>query len=246
MFNIETVPKFLVKEEQYKSIDIVKNNPFTYVLYCNGHKWMTHDQHSYREIKEMYSSYDMAYGDVVISGLGFGILSLWLCSKDSVKSVTVYEISADLIDVFIKNNDVPEKLIIKNLDINLLKTDEEYDCLFLDHYEQQQLSWRLKNMTEIANKIPNHKVFWAWSIEEIYVKFMYELTDEQLFGSFLYSNPINFFDKWEFFRSNFLQIKTLLNLDFEKLNDYIYTYYDRPGHSTSLSSIDLPTKLETL
>ena len=106
MFDLTTVPQVTIKEINYKDIDVVKESdrPQTYKLFNKGIQWMYLDKYTNKEIKEFYSSYDMAYGDVVISGFGFGILACWLASKPEVTSVTVLEMSQDVYDIFLMNN----------------------------------------------------------------------------------------------------------------------------------------------
>ena len=111
MFDLRTVPEVVIKAITYNDVDIVKdlNRPNTYRLFNKGLQWNLLDRYTNKQIKEMYSSYDMAYGDVIISGFGFGILACWLASKPEVTSVTVLEVSQDVYDVFLMNNELPDK-----------------------------------------------------------------------------------------------------------------------------------------
>lgn len=231
MFDINTVPSFIIKEQSYKDIEIMKLNADSYILYNNGLQWMTLNCHNNKQIKEMYSLYDLAYGDVILSGLGFGILPLWIANKPGINTVTVYEISQDLIDIFLNNNECPSNLIIKNENINTVKTDKKYDCILLDHYELQHFDWRMNNMRDIVKNIPNHTVFWSWSIEDIHARVSYNLTQEQLFKSHLFFHIVDFSTKWPNFKDNVLKISSLPNLSDRKINEYIYTYYDCIGYS---------------
>jgi spermidine synthase len=106
MFDLKTVPQVVIKEISYNDIDIVLDptRPKTYRLLNKGNQWMMFDKYTNKELKEFYSQYDMAYGDVLVSGLGFGALSCWLASKPEVTSVTVLEISQDVYDIFLMNN----------------------------------------------------------------------------------------------------------------------------------------------
>lgn len=92
-----------------------------YRLYIGAKQWMALDMNNKNEINEFYSSYDLSYGDVLLSGLGFGILAQWIASKPEVKSVTVVEFSQDVVDMFLKNNKLHEKIKLVVEDIGLYK-----------------------------------------------------------------------------------------------------------------------------
>ncbi len=246
MFDLKTVPKVVVKEISYKDIDISlsPHRPRTYNLFNKGIQWMAYDQYTNKQIKELYSSYDLAYGDVIVSGLGFGILACWLASKPEVTSVTVLEMSQSVYDIFLMNNKLPDKVKVIITDASEYKTDRKFDCLFLDHYEGNTIEWVFKDMQKIVNNLPNHKIFWFWSLEEKYVEFMFGINHKTLDQTLLWESYIDFYSKYSEFKNIFLTIKTFPDFDRNKLNEYIYTYYDRLGYSTSLSPIDSPTKLE--
>jgi hypothetical protein len=220
-YNKSTVPNFNIKANSKGSIDIEESFE-GFVLHNDGNPWMTVSKHSDGQIKELYSSYDLAYGDVLVSGLGFGILALWLCNKPEVKSVTVLEISQDVIDLFLDINDVPKNLNIINYNINEYNTDNFYDCLLLDHYEKQNLSWRLKNMSTICNKI-KHDVFWGWSLEQIYLSKIYKinsLVDLKM--------ETDLSMGWDHFvTESFPNEINLKNISSNKINEYVYTYFNK-------------------
>ncbi len=236
MFDLKTVPQIVIKEISYNDIDIVKElrRPDTYRLFNKGLQWNLLDRYTNKEIKEFYSSYDMAYGDVVVSGFGFGVLACWLASKPEVTSVTVLEISKDVYDIFLMNNRLPDKVNVIITDASEYKTDKHFDCLFLDHYEKDSSDWVFRDVKKIVGNLPNHDVFWFWSLEEKYAEAMFGLTPDQLTQTFLWEFPVDFYDKYDEFRNNFLNIKTLPNLSRGKFNEYVYTYFDRLGYSVSI------------
>ncbi len=238
MFNLQSVPSVNIKLGNYGDIDIINpslTNTHTIWLLNKGIRWMMLNTHTNREIKEFYASYDLAYGDVIISGLGFGILSSWLASKPEVKSVKVIEISKDIVDIYLQNNTLPEKVSIEVADISAYKTSQKYDCLFLDHYETQHTDWVFKDIKNIVKNIPNHDVFWFWSLEEHYTRSCYGLEQEQLNGTFLYFNTFDFFTKWEEFKTEILPVNTLPSISSTQINNYIYTYYDRIGYGSIIN-----------
>lgn len=230
MFDILTLPKFNIVESKSNSIKITFDGNNNYSLFNDETLWMTYNAHTNISIKQMYSSYDLAYGDVLVSGLGFGIFALWIANKPGVKSVTVYEISKDVIDIFLKNNEIPKNINIKNGNIQDLITDSHYDCILLDHYELQPLDWRIEDMLKISKNIPNHELLWFWSLESIYTEMAYGLEYGDLYGTFLYFNAVDFNEAWEEFRLNTLKAKTIPKLNKFKINEYVYTYYDRLGY----------------
>jgi hypothetical protein len=230
MYNNETLPKFNISPTVVNKVKIDFDGNSNYSLSCDDSLWMTYNSHNNISIKQMYSSYDLAYGDVLVSGLGFGIVALWIASKPEVKTVTVYEISKDVIDIFLKNNLIPKNLIIKNQNINDLISNIHYDCILLDHYELEPLQYRIDNMSKISKNIPNHNTIWFWSLESIFTEFSYSLKFEELYGNFLYYNLVDFYQEWESFRSNVLKVETIPKLSQYKINEYVYTYYDRIGY----------------
>jgi len=229
----ESVPNFVIKESSSGPIDIIDHGNY-FELYNNGHSWMVHNKEEDCSIKEMYSSYDLAHGDVLISGLGFGILALWLCNKPEVNSVTVIEISKDVIKIFKDYNLIPDKLTIINDDIITYNTDKKYDSLLLDHYNSQSLDWRIKDMNRICSRI-KHKHFWSWSLENIYLSKMYPNTKADQNSSrykILVESEGDITVLWSEFIDKFLpKEKELKNLPNYKLNDYLYNYFDKYGQS---------------
>jgi hypothetical protein len=213
-----SLPDFNIKESVLNNAKITYKDG-TYFLYNNDDKWMTLTKSDYHQVAELYSSYDQAYGDVLISGLGFGILPLWVCNKKEVTSVTVIEISQDVIDLFLLSNDIPNKMNIINKDISTLITEKKYDSLLLDHYEGTDLSGMLKNMEQICNKI-NHKVFWAWSLEMAYLAEFFDIKDKDLFML----KPDLSINWKKFVKKNLPNEKHLLEISNKTINDYLYTY----------------------
>lgn len=228
-YKFNTVPFFTIKESSSGPIDIIDHGD-RFALYNNGDKWMAYQKGTDIEIKEMYSSYDLAYGDVLVSGLGFGILALWLCRKPEVNSVTVVEMSEDVIKLFKESNECPDKLTIINDNMVTYTTEKYYDVLLLDHYERQTYGWRLKDMGRICNRI-KHKDFWAWSLESIYLFSMYEdIENKRGFdfdkvvtehGNDLSTNWVGFIDKF------FPEEKSLKMISSDKINEYVYHFFNR-------------------
>jgi hypothetical protein len=229
-FDPRSVPDFKIQEITLGPVEVVLEND-AYALYNNGIQWMVYSPLTNQEIKELYSSYDLAYGDVLLTGLGFGILALWLCNKPEVKSVTVVEKFSEVIEIFKKINDIPDNLTIINDDASMFATDKKYDVLLLDHYETQNFDWRLRDMQKVCDAI-KHDVFWAWSLDEAYMFKTYKLDKYALHSAI--ENYQHFLDienmtsGWkDFVKKYFPNEKSLLDIDDRQLEDYIYGHYNK-------------------
>ena len=221
MYNPSSVPPVEIKVASSGPIDIIDHGQQV-ILYNNGDRWMVFNKENNKEIHEMYSSYDLAYGDVLVSGLGFGILALWLCNKPEVSSVTVVEISEDVIKLFKDANVVPEKLKIINDNMVTYNTDIEYDVLLLDHYERQLHDWILKDMAKICGRI-KHKKFWSWALEFLYLSQMYNEEDIEII---IDKNGNDLSNYWSEFVDKFLPQEIMLkNITNDKINEYIYSFF---------------------
>lgn len=231
MFDISTLPYICIEEDQINNFKISKINNNTFVLSNKDKQLMTYGKWHNIQAKELYSSYDLAKGNVALSGLGFGVLALWVANKPGVKTVTVFENSQEIIHMFLKHNICPYNLKIVCADINEIVTDEHYDCLFLDHYEKEDTLTKYMNMSTICENIPNHDIFWAWSLEKEYIKLMYRLSDYFMLDHDLTRNIIDFSEKWEDFIKNVFPLKNIPKLNNSKINEYIYTYFDKIGYT---------------
>lgn len=219
-FDLNLVPKIRISPDSEDNVDIVKSF-IHYLLYVNGQRQMVLNLYSSKEIKEMYSCYDLAYGDVLLSGLGFGILPLWIAQKPTVKSVTVVEISESVKNLFLKRNKLPDNVSIVIEDFDNFKTDKYYDCVIPDHYEQNYYKYRIKQLQNIAKNIPNHKLFWCWSMEWLYIRSIFNKENVE---SFVFDKD-NVSGKWKDFKK-IMGIDTIPDLDDKTLNKYVYTYCD--------------------
>jgi len=105
----------------------VSNN--SYVLKEKDKVWMTTN---IRDIENLSSQFIGVKGDVCVSGLGLGVVTTILNISKDVTSVTVYEISKEVIALYLDTELPKNKVTIVNDSIeNATKT---YDYLCLDHY----------------------------------------------------------------------------------------------------------------
>lgn len=198
-----------------------------FVLYENDQFWMNFSKNNDTVIKQLYSSYDLAYGNVLVSGLGFGILALWLCSKPEVLNVTVIEYSKDVIKLFKDSNNIPDKLNIIHMDVRNYDTDTEYDAILLDHYEKETFDFILDDIKKISNKI-KHKNMWAWPLEEMYLFKMYANKNHMAVHDLVDKCDKDFSSLWNDFIDKFFpEEEVLKNISNHKLNEYIYTYFNK-------------------
>lgn len=103
--------------------------PGTYaVLYNNGSVIMSDTW------LERYTNLDIireANGHVLIAGLGVGLILTRILDKPDVESVTVVELSVDVISL-VAPHYVHPKLWITNADIYKWQTEEKYDTIYFD------------------------------------------------------------------------------------------------------------------
>lgn len=162
MFDIKSVPKIVIREGSVGKVSILKDDK-SYALFVDGEQWMFVNTKTNVELREFYSSYDLAEGNVLLSGFGFGILPQWIASKESVKSVTVVESSQEVIDLFNANNTLNPKIKIVISDIRQYQDDNSYDWAIFDHYELNRIP--TKEDFDLLSTNLNFKNLWFWSLE---------------------------------------------------------------------------------
>jgi hypothetical protein len=221
--DIKTIPPVVIEPGTYGQITIESDENY-YYLKQGDVIWHQYTIPNMREYLEQWSSYDIAYGDVLLTGFGFGQIATWLASKTEVKSITVIEISQDVVDAFLKNNTMPDNVTVIIADANFFNTDKKYDCIIFDHIPNGSFEASFyKELTAVAKKI-QHDLFWFWSIEHYYLKFYYGITDIHIqFGNIDYSK-FDFGRSWEKLRS-VLDMPSIPRLPKSKLDSYINSYF---------------------
>jgi len=145
----------------------IERKEVSYALTIDGVEWMRFDD-SYISREQLYTCYDLAYGKVLLTGFGFGVLADWIASKDNVTEVHVIEKYPDVIECFLKNNKMSNKVKVIIADASEYRSDESYDCIFIDHYEILPLSEVSKEISKVSKNMPNYSIIWGWQLEEIY------------------------------------------------------------------------------
>jgi hypothetical protein len=222
MFDKKSIPEITITPAKIGDFSITKEGN-SYFLHKNQAQLMHLKVKSLREYKEQYACYDLAYGDVLITGLGFGMIATWLAAKPEVTSVKVIEFSQEVIDLFTSSNPVPEKITIELGDAKTYTTNDKFDCIFLDHFPDNSNKPIYEEVLTISKNIPNHDVLWFWSLEKWYLENYYGFT----FYVFLTNppdlEPLDLYEQWQRFRSD-ISVLTIPTLDTAKVKEYIYTY----------------------
>lgn len=197
-----------------------------YTLRYKGVQWMQTNKDFLHPKDVFYSQYDVAHGNVFITGLGFGILTKAVSEKPEVTSVTVLELEQDVIDAFFLNNSLNSKVEIIQGDASKYESDVKYDCLLPDHYELQSIDWIIKDMNSIAKRV-KHDVFWPWPIEELFLEKTYpretwQLNGPNSIGDLMANNSDNLQKKWKtFIKEYFNNNKYLLAIEKSSLILYL-------------------------
>jgi hypothetical protein len=223
--DIKTIPPVVIESGIYGCVEIERKGNYYYLKH-SGIKWNIYTIPNMREYHEQWSGYDLAYGDVLISGFGFGQIATWLASKPEVKSVTVIEKCEDIVTAFLANNIMPSNVTVVIDDANTYSTDKKYDCIIYDHIANGTHKPDFyKNICSAAKNI-KHDVFWFWSLEFYYAKYYYGMNSEHM-----YYNPIDFL-QFDFSRSwqklrQVLDMPTIPNLSKDKIDSYMKSFFLR-------------------
>lgn len=222
MFDKNTIPEVTVTPAKIGDFSITKEGN-EFFLRKNEAQLMQLNVKSLREYKEQYACYDLAYGDVLITGLGFGMLATWLASKPEVTSIKVIEFHQEVIDLFISTNTVDDKITIELGDAKNYTTNDKFDCVFLDHFPDHSSEPIYQEVLTISKNIPNHNVLWFWSLEKWYLQDYCGFSFLLFLSSPPDLEPLNLYEQWQRFRSD-VSVLSIPMLDAAKLKEYLYTY----------------------
>lgn len=135
-----------------------------YGLYINDEQWTAYDPNKPTDLKNLLPSFNMAHGDCVLSGFGFGFLPNMLAKKPSVKSIKVYEINSEVIELNREIQNIDPRIEIINDSIHNYE-GHTADCVLLDHYEFMPDHLVIEEVRSIAKKNTQNIVWW-WNAEK--------------------------------------------------------------------------------
>lgn len=93
-----------------------------------------------------------AHGDVLIGGLGIGMIILAIQNKEKVNSVTIIEKSQDVIDMVANQLPFNSKVRIICDDVFTYKPDRKYDCIYMDIWNYINSDVYQKEMKPLKRK----------------------------------------------------------------------------------------------
>ncbi|MBU4347707.1 hypothetical protein KJ586_03845 [Patescibacteria group bacterium] len=135
----------------------VKNHKF---LFLDDYLWMwdlPHEQELQRDIAKQ------AFGDVLVAGYGFGIVTKFLIENPKVTSVTTVEKYPEVIDKMKEFGPIYGKIIIG--DFNDIPENKKFDCVIGDTWAEidQLFLGDYRKFKEKAQKlVKNDGLILAW------------------------------------------------------------------------------------
>ena len=115
-----------------------------------------------------------AHGDILVGGLGIGMILLAIQDKKEVKSITVVEKSPEVIEMVASQLPLNEKVTIVNADVFTWKPSkgQKFDCVYMDiwdsinsdvyHEEMKPLKRKYGHYLKPKSESPNRFNFcWA-------------------------------------------------------------------------------------
>lgn len=166
--------EFKVSKEQLETLILGEVTPVEQYYLSVDNKTFMGANSGWGTAGELISHYYFAKGNVIATGMGFGIRENWLLNKKSVTSLTIIEKNKSVIDYhkFINSPFLTDKRVrIINCDANEYKG--ECDVLLADHYESMDNNEVLDEVLKLYNsKKIKHKLFWFWPLERLVTNFL--------------------------------------------------------------------------
>lgn len=208
----------ILKEGKWGNVEIKKNGNL-YILLVSGEQWLIYREDSHDTAYEVFSHYDLAYGHVICTGMGFGIRENWLVNNPKVTKITVVERSQDLINYHYEINSpfiTSPKVEIVCSDVNDYKG--KCDVLLLDHYELESWEDILHNVYQCQQNI-ECDLMWFWPIEKVITNYRKLYTDN--------ISPFNLLTKYQTYNliKQSYDLHKLPELDEQTLNLYVMMYF---------------------
>lgn len=98
-------------------------------LRVNGECMMSETPMEHRTNRDFIRN---AHGDILIGGLGIGMIILAIQDEPEVKSITVIEMNENVIDAVLHQLPINEKVRVLCMDAFLWKPDKKFDCIYMD------------------------------------------------------------------------------------------------------------------
>jgi hypothetical protein len=159
------VPKICLYEDENLEITLERSkNPPHFFLYLNTEKykkdWVTYYPIDHSLGYYFFPEYSMAYGHVLVSGLGMNVLPNWIATKPEVTKITVIENNKYLIDYVKEYGYIDSKIDIIHADANSFIWD--CDVFFCDHNYGKTYSLDEKSIDYINKLLENIKCDIVW------------------------------------------------------------------------------------
>ena len=101
------------------------------ILHCATHHIMSDTTKEYREHQEFFNK---AHGDVLVAGLGLGMIHQQLIENDDITSVTIVEKNQEVIDLVWEHCLKNEKFRLVHADIYEWQPDSTWDVGWFDSW----------------------------------------------------------------------------------------------------------------
>lgn len=134
-----------------KYVRLRRNNGFSNVMMSDT--WM--------EKRSNYGFFLNARGDVLIAGLGIGMVLMGIQNKPEVTSVIVIEKEQEIIDLVAKQLPLNSKVTIIHADIFEYQTKQKFDCIYFDIWDNV-CSDNWTEMKKLHAKFKSRKKPDAW------------------------------------------------------------------------------------
>ena len=128
------------------------------ILYSSGENIMQDTTREYREHKQFLKE---AHGDILVAGLGLGMINESLMNNPNVKSITIVEKNQEVIDLVWPHCPKNEKIRLVHADIYDWEPDSKWDIGWFDSWcgENQHTEYQ-KNMNEKYSQVCEDIQFW--------------------------------------------------------------------------------------
>lgn len=110
-------------------LDPFNNTRINTCLYKNEFGVMDDSETEFNLTKDFI---DNAYGNILILGLGLGVVPLYLQNKNNIFKIDIIEIDLELINKIKEYLLLNNKINIINEDVYKFNTKEKYDCIWCD------------------------------------------------------------------------------------------------------------------